>query len=112
MDEDWVAAAEAKFRELVELGREQQRLVGREDAVVCLNVRGNPWGKATNRRLWPGGPSARIIADAPEGDGVLVMIGAPPLIAAAERQLALIALARGGVTVSQPMSEQIEEGAT
>lgn len=63
--------------------RFQQRLVG-EGAMVTFKMPGK-WGKKDTRRLWPGGPKGRIVADN-FGDGLTVMFKAQEVIDALDEE--------------------------
>lgn len=70
----------------------QQALVG-ERAKVTFVLYGKPWGRRVNGRLWPGGPTGRIVGDTLDRPGVIAMFDAAAVIAALDR---MEASARGG----------------
>lgn len=50
----------------------QQALVGAR-ATVTLMLHGKPWGRRVNARLWPGGPTGRIVGDTFDRPGVIAL---------------------------------------
>jgi len=70
--------------EIAEHCRQQQQLLGCEDAPVCFLIPGR-LGKRTTRRLWPGGPKGEIVQDDMDGRGLRVMFKADEVLAALEK---------------------------
>lgn len=68
--------------EILATCRAAQKKVGKDNTEVVFRVRGVWKDRIINKRLWRGGPLARIVADADQDGFVIVMVAANVVIAA------------------------------